>query len=116
MPAPAHRRPRSRVVASPQVTRPRSALPRLIRFLGRGRSTFGKQRGIAMVLFVWLIIAAVVLGVGTLLGFVDRRARRQGHGIRRASTMAAIAFSRRSNLRRPRPGGRATAPRTRSKY
>jgi hypothetical protein len=69
-----------------------------------------------MVLFVWLIIAAVVLGVGTLLGLMDRRGRRQGHVIRRASSMSAIAFYRRSNLRRPRPGGRAAAPRTRSKY
>ena len=53
-----------------------------------------------MVLFVWLIIAAVVLGVGTLLGLMDLRARREGHVIRRASTMADIAFARRMNLRR----------------
>ncbi len=67
-----------------------------------------------MVLWVWLIIAAVVLGVGTLLGLMDRRARREGHVIRRASSMADIAFARRMNLRRRRSRAGATAPR--SKY
>ena len=67
-----------------------------------------------MVLWVWLIIAAVVLGVGTLLGFMDRRARREGHVIRRASSMADIAFARRMNLRRARSRTRAIA--SRSKY
>jgi hypothetical protein len=67
-----------------------------------------------MVLWVWLIIAAVLLGVGTLLGLSDRRARRKGHRIRGASDIAAAEFSRRTNVRRP--GVRPTAPRTRSKY
>ena len=67
-----------------------------------------------MVLFVWLIIAAGVLGVGTLLGLMDRRARREGHVIRRASTMADIAFARRMNLRRVR--SRVGATSSRSKY
>jgi hypothetical protein len=69
-----------------------------------------------MVVWVWLIIAAVVLGVGALLGLMDRRGRRQGHVIRRASMMSAIASSRRTNVRRRRPGVRPTAPQTRSKY
>jgi hypothetical protein len=69
-----------------------------------------------MVVWVWLIIAAIVLGVGTLLGLMDRRARRQGHIIRGASNMSAVASSRRANVRRRRPGVRPTAPRTRSKY
>jgi len=69
-----------------------------------------------MVLFVWLVIAAVVLGVGTLLGLMDRRARREGHVIRRASSMADVAFARRMNIRRRRPRISPTAPPTRSKY
>jgi hypothetical protein len=70
-----------------------------------------------MVVWVWLTIAAVVLAVGTLLGLMDRRARRKGHVIRGASEIASIDFSRRMNIRRRRrPGVRPTAPRTRSKY
>jgi hypothetical protein len=69
-----------------------------------------------MVVWVWVIIAAVLLGIGTLLGLSDRHARRKGHVIRGASEMAAIEFSRRTNMRRRRPGVRPTAPRTRSKY
>jgi Flp pilus assembly protein TadB len=67
-----------------------------------------------MVLFVWLVIAAVALAVGVLLWSMDRRARRKGHVIRGASEIAAVEFSRRTNMRRP--GVRPTAPRTRSKY
>jgi hypothetical protein len=67
-----------------------------------------------MVLFVWLIIAAVVLGVGVLLWSMDRRARRKGHVIRGASSMAAIEFRRRTNIRRP--AARPTPLRTRNKY
>jgi hypothetical protein len=67
-----------------------------------------------MVVWVWLIIAAVVVGIGTLLGLADRRARRKGHRIRGASEISATQFSRRTNLRRP--GVRPTPPRTRSKY
>jgi hypothetical protein len=55
-----------------------------------------------------------VLGVGTLLGLMDLRARREGHVIRRASTMADIAFARRMNLRRGR--SRVGATSSRSKY
>jgi hypothetical protein len=69
-----------------------------------------------MVVWVWVIIAAIVVAIGTLLGLADRRARRKGHVIRRASTMAAIASSRRTNVRRRRPGVRPTAPRTKSRY
>jgi len=69
-----------------------------------------------MVVYVWLIIAAVVLAVGTLLGLMDRRARRKGHTIRRAANMSAAARSSRTHVRRRRPGVRPTAPPTRSKY
>jgi hypothetical protein len=68
-----------------------------------------------MVVWVWIITAAVVLGVGTLLGLADRRARRKGHVIRGAADIAAAEFSRRTNVRR-RPGVRPTAPRTKSRY
>ena len=67
-----------------------------------------------MVVWVWLIIGAVVLGVGTLLGLMDRRGRRKGHRIRGASDIAATEFSRRTNVRRP--GVRPTPLRTKSKY
>jgi hypothetical protein len=67
-----------------------------------------------VVLMVWLIIGAVVLAVGTLLGLSDRRARRKGHVIRGASDIAAREFSRRTNIRRP--GVRPTPLRTKSKY
>jgi hypothetical protein len=63
---------------------------------------------------VWLVIAGVALAVGVLLWSMDRRARRKGHVIRGASEIAAVEFSRRTNMRRP--GVRPTAPRTRSKY
>jgi hypothetical protein len=69
-----------------------------------------------MVLWVWVIIAAVLLGIGTLLGLADRRARRKGHVIRRASTMSAIASSRRTSVRRRRPRVSPTPPQPRSKY
>ncbi|HWF42934.1 MAG TPA: hypothetical protein VN683_12680 [Acidothermaceae bacterium] len=67
-----------------------------------------------MVIFVWLVIAAVVLGVGALLWSMDRRARRKGHRIRGASGIASAEFSRRTNMRRP--GVRPTPLRTKSKY
>jgi hypothetical protein len=67
-----------------------------------------------MVLWVWVIIAAVVLGVGVLLWSMDRRARRKGHVIRGASEIASIEFSRRTNIRRP--GVRPTPLRTKNKY
>jgi len=69
-----------------------------------------------MVGLVWIIIAVVVVGIGTLLGLADRRARRKGHLIRRASTMSAIASSRRTNVRRRRPRVGPTAPPTGNKY
>ena len=67
-----------------------------------------------MVAVVWLIIGAVVLGVGFLLWSMDRRARRKGHRIRGASDIAAREFSRRTNVRRP--GVRPTPLRTKSRY
>jgi hypothetical protein len=67
-----------------------------------------------MVLLVWLIIAAVVLGVGGLLWSMDRRGRRKGHRIRGASDIASMEFSRRTNMRRP--GVRPTPLRTKNKY
>lgn len=69
-----------------------------------------------MVAFVWLIIAAVVLGLGLLLWSMDRRSRRKGHTIRRASNMSAAASAGRTNIRRRRTRVSPTAPRTRSKY
>lgn len=56
-----------------------------------------------MLLWVWLIIAAVVLGLGTLLGLMDRRGRRQGHVIRRPSEVSAMESASRRNIRRTRP-------------
>lgn len=67
-----------------------------------------------MVVWVWIIIAVVVLSIGTLLGLSDRRARRKGHRIRSASGIGAAQFSRRTSMRRP--GVRPTPARTKSRY
>jgi hypothetical protein len=65
---------------------------------------------------VWLIIAAVVIAVGTLLGLMDRSARRKGHVVRRAANIAAIERSRRTNVRRGRPRSSPTPPSAGKKY
>ena len=41
-----------------------------------------------MVVWVWVIIAAVVLGVGLLLRSMDRRSRRKGHVLRGSSKIS----------------------------
>jgi hypothetical protein len=69
-----------------------------------------------MVALVWIIIAAVVLVVGTLLGLMDRRGRRQGHTIRRASDIAVVEWNSRNNVRRRRPRVAPAPPQTRNKY
>ena len=52
-----------------------------------------------MVLFVWLVIAAAVLGVGLLLWSMDRRSRRKGHVLRTSSKISASLFDAFANAR-----------------
>jgi hypothetical protein len=52
-----------------------------------------------MVVFGWLIIAAVVLGVGLLLASVDRRSRRKGHMLRGSSKMSTSLREKSSDAR-----------------
>jgi hypothetical protein len=52
-----------------------------------------------MVLYVWLIIAAIVVGVGVLLWSMDRRSRRKGHVLRTSSKISTSLFDRNANAR-----------------
>jgi hypothetical protein len=52
-----------------------------------------------MVVWVWLIIAAVVLGLGVLLWSMDRRSRRKGHVLRTSATMSASLLDTNANAR-----------------
>jgi hypothetical protein len=52
-----------------------------------------------MVAFVWLVIAAVVLGAGVLLAAMDRRSRSNGHVLRGSSKISASLFDTSANAR-----------------
>ncbi len=52
-----------------------------------------------MVVFVWLVIAAIVLGVGVSLAAMDRRSRRNGHVLRGSSNISASLFDTNANAR-----------------
>jgi hypothetical protein len=52
-----------------------------------------------VVIFVWLVIAAVVLGAGVLLWSMDRRSRRNGHVLRGSSKISASLFDTNANAR-----------------
>ena len=52
-----------------------------------------------MVVLVWVLIAAVVLGVGVLLWSMDRRSRRNGHVLRGSSKISASLFDTNANAR-----------------
>jgi hypothetical protein len=52
-----------------------------------------------MVVYVWLVIAAVVLGAGVLLASMDRRSRRKGHVLRGSSKISASLFDTNANAR-----------------
>ena len=52
-----------------------------------------------MVVFVWIVIAAVVLGVGALLASMDRRSRRNRHVLRGSSKISASLFDTSANAR-----------------
>lgn len=53
----------------------------------------------AMVAFVWLGIAAVVLGVGVLLASTDRRSRRKGHVLRGSSRISTSVRDQNADAR-----------------
>jgi hypothetical protein len=52
-----------------------------------------------MVGFVWLLIAAVLLGVGVLLWSMDRRSRQKGHLLRTSADMSASLLDTNANAR-----------------
>jgi hypothetical protein len=52
-----------------------------------------------VVVFIWLVIAVVVLGVGVLLAAMDRRSRRNGHVLRGSSKISASLFDTNANAR-----------------
>jgi len=52
-----------------------------------------------MVAFVWLGIAAVVLGVGVLLWSMDRRSHRKGHILRGSSRISTSVRDQNADAR-----------------
>ncbi|HEY3926411.1 MAG TPA: hypothetical protein VGL75_17755 [Acidothermaceae bacterium] len=52
-----------------------------------------------MVVWVWVIIVAGVLGVGLLLRSMDRRSRRKGHVVRGSSKISTSVRDRNADAR-----------------
>ena len=52
-----------------------------------------------MVVWVWLIIGAVVVGVGLLLASMDRRSRRKGHVLRGSSRISTSVRDQNADAR-----------------